>query len=43
MRVSYGVIPDFSEDRGLRILKYEVGRNETFKYEEVMTQKYQNI
>ena len=38
-----GVIPGFSEDRGLRILKYEDRRSETLKYEEVKTQECQNI
>ena len=37
-----GVIPGFSEDRGLWCLKYEDRRYETLKYEEVKTQEYQN-
>ena len=36
------VIPGFSEDRGLRFLKYEDSGYETLKYEEVKTQEYQN-
>ena len=35
---SMGVIPAFSEDRGLPFLKYEVWGYETLKSEEVKTQ-----
>ena len=37
-----GVIPGFSEDRGLTFLKYEDRGYETNIYEEVKTQEYQN-